>query len=184
MWVGISAVGMFETRDGGSTWEPRNKGVRADFVPGPAPETGQCVHKFAMAAGEPETLYQQNHCGQYRSTDGGASWTDLSGNGVPSQFGFSLVTHPRDPQTFWVIPLKPAGGRPLHAGRERRRLADARPRRHLDRAATRACRSEDAFLSVLREAMARDTNDPVGISFGTSTGQLWHSADEGVSGDW
>ena len=41
--------------------------------------------------------------------------------------------------------------------------------------------THDAFLSVLREAMARDTLDPVGITFGTSTGQLWHSADEGVS---
>ena len=101
-WVGISAVGVFETRDGGASWEPRNKGVRADFNPGPEPETGQCVHKLAMAAGEPETLYQQNHCGQYRSTDGGLTWTDLSANGVSSQFGFPLVTHPRDPKTFWV----------------------------------------------------------------------------------
>ena len=41
---------------------------------------------------------------------------------------------------------------------------------------------EDAYLSVLREAMARDTLDPVGITFGTKTGQLWHSSDEG--GSW
>jgi photosystem II stability/assembly factor-like uncharacterized protein len=27
--------------------------------------------------------------------------------------------------------------------------------------------------------MARDTLDPVGITFGTKTGQLWHSRDEG-----
>ena len=39
--------------------------------------------------------------------------------------------------------------------------------------------THDAYLSVLREAMARDTLDPVGITFGTSTGQLWHSSDEG-----
>ena len=104
-WVGISAVGVFETRDGGATWEPRNRGVRADFHPDVYPVTGQCVHKFAMAAGEPETLYQQNHCGMYRSLDGGASWTDLTQNGLPSQFGFPLVTHPRDPKTFWIIPL-------------------------------------------------------------------------------
>jgi photosystem II stability/assembly factor-like uncharacterized protein len=180
MWVGISAVGVFETRDGGLTWEPRNKGVRADFVPGPAPETGQCVHKFAMAAGEPDTLYQQNHCGQYRSTDGGATWTDLSTNGVPSQFGFPLVTHPRDPQTFWVIPLtQPEEGRFMPE-------ASAAVWQTTDRGDTftrsdAGLPQEDAYLSVLREAMARDTLDPVGVTFGTKTGQLWHSSDEGAS---
>jgi hypothetical protein len=178
MWVGISAVGVFETRDGGTTWEPRNRGVRADFVPGPAPETGQCVHKFAMAAGEPETLYQQNHCGQYRSTDGGLEWTDLSGNGVPSQFGFPLVTHPRDPKTFWVIPLtQPEDGRYMPD-------ASAAVWRTTDGGDTftrgeTGLPQEDAYLSVLREAMARDTLDPVGVTFGTKTGQLWHSSDEG-----
>jgi photosystem II stability/assembly factor-like uncharacterized protein len=180
MWVGISAVGVFETRDGGESWEPRNNGVRADFVPGPAPETGQCVHKFAMAAGEPETLYQQNHCGQYRSTDGGLTWTDLSRNGVPSQFGFPLVVHPRDPSTFWVIPLtQPEEGRFMPE-------ASAAVWRTTDRGdsftrSQQGLPQHDAYLSVLREAMARDTLDPVGITFGTKTGQLWHSSDEGES---
>ena len=40
---------------------------------------------------------------------------------------------------------------------------------------------EDAYVSVLREAMARDTLDPVGVTFGTKTGQLWHSSDEGAT---
>jgi photosystem II stability/assembly factor-like uncharacterized protein len=39
----------------------------------------------------------------------------------------------------------------------------------------------DAYLGVLREAMARDTLEPVGVTFGTKTGQLWHSSDGGVS---
>ena len=181
VWVGISAVGVFETKDGGETWEPRNNGVRADFVPGPPPETGQCVHKFAMAAGEPETLYQQNHCGQYRSTDGGETWTDLSKNGVPSQFGFPLVTHPRDPQDVLGHPIDRTRRGPLHARGERGRVADERSRRHVQRGDA-GLPQDDAYLSVLREAMARDTLDPVGITFGTKTGQLWHSADEG--GSW
>ena len=178
MWVGISAVGVFETSDGGTTWEPRNRGVRADFNQEPDPITGQCVHKFAAAAGEPETLYQQNHCGQYRSTDGGLEWTDLSGNGVPSQFGFPLVTHPRDPNTFWVIPLtQPEDGRYMPD-------ASAAVWRTSDGGETftrgdTGLPQEDAYLSVLREAMARDTLDPVGVTFGTKTGQLWHSSDEG-----
>ena len=179
-WVGISAVGVFESQDRGATWEPRNRGVRADFHPDIYPVTGQCVHKFAMAAGEPETLYQQNHCGMYRSLDGGASWTDLTQNGLPSQFGFPLVAHPRDPATFWIIPLN---------GDDRGRYvpdASAAVWKTTDRGDTWERRGDglpqhDAYLSVLREAMARDTLDPVGITFGTKTGQLWQSVDEGTS---
>ena len=51
MWIAISAVGTFATEDGGLTWEPRNQGVRADFLPDPYPVTGQCVHKLVMAPG-------------------------------------------------------------------------------------------------------------------------------------
>jgi photosystem II stability/assembly factor-like uncharacterized protein len=179
-WVGISAVGVFETRDAGASWEPRNVGVRAEFNPeNRFPVTGQCVHKFAMAAGEPETLYQRNHCGVYRSDDGSESWQEITAN-LPTDFGFSMVTHPRDPKTCWVIPLSiPEEGRYMPEGH-------AAVWRTTDRG-TSWVRSDhglptrDAFLSVLREAMARDTLDPVGISFGTSTGQLWHSADEGAS---
>ena len=168
------------SRDGGITWEPRNSGVRADFNPDPYPVTGQCVHKFAMAAGEPETLYQQNHCGMYRSTDGGLTWTDLSANGLPSDFGFPLVAHPRDPKTFWIIPLN---------GADRGRFvpdASAAVWKTEDRGDTWQRNADglpqhDAYLSVLREAMARDTLDPVGIAFGTKSGQLWHSRDEGRS---
>jgi hypothetical protein len=179
-WVGISAVGVFESQDGGATWEPRNRGVRADFDPNPEPITGQCVHKFAPAAGEPETFYQQNHCGMYRSQDGGVTWTEVTHNGLPSQFGFPLVTHPRDPETFWIIPLN---------GDDRGRFvpdASAAVWKTTDRGDSwerhgGGLPQEDAYLSVLREAMARDTLDPVGITFGTKSGQLWHSRDEGVS---
>ena len=179
-WVGISAVGVFETRDAGVSWTPRNVGVRAEFNPeNRFPETGQCVHKFAMAAGEPDTLYQRNHCGVYRSDDGSETWQEITGE-LSTDFGFSLVTHPRDPDACWLIPLSlPEQGRYMPDGhaavwrtRDRgatwTRLDDGLPKR-------------DAFLSVLREAMARDTLDPVGVTFGTSTGQLWHSSDEGES---
>ena len=179
-WVGISAVGVFETRDGGASWEPRNAGVRAGFMPDPYPITGQCVHKFVMAAGQPETLYQQNHCGVYRSDDGGLKWIELTDNGLPSEFAFPMVAHPRDPDTVWVIPLNGAD--------QGRFVPDGKPavwRTH-DRGASWIRADDglppsDAFLTILREAMARDTLDPVGITFGTETGQLWQSADEGKS---
>ena len=179
MWVAISAVGTFATEDGGTTWEARNRGVVACFQPDPHPETGQCVHKLVMAAGEPDSFYQQNHCGVYRSTDAGRSWEDISA-GLVSEFGFVMGAHPRDPATGWVIPLThPEEGRLSPGGA----LAVWRTsdrgdtwQRHGD-----GLPQKDAFVGVLREALAVDRNDPAGVYFGTSTGQLYGSADEGVT---
>ena len=183
MWVAISAVGTFATEDGGETWEARNKGVLADFLPDPYPETGQCVHKLALAAprgGQPDRLYQQNHCGVYRSDNAGVSWERLDENGLPSRFGFPLVTHPRDRETAFVIPLNgddqgrympDAEGqvwRTRNGGESWQRLTNGLPPR-------------DAYLGVLREAMSIDTLEPAGVYFGTSTGQLWATVDEGDS---
>ena len=44
-----------------------------------------------------------------------------------------------------------------------------------------ACRQEHAHIGVLREAMAVDPLTPAGVYFGTSTGSLFGSSDEGVS---
>lgn len=75
VWVSTSTAGVFHMADGGKTWEARNKGVRCDDMPEDQryPETGQCVHGLAMAPGMPNRIYQQNHCGMYRSDDGGRS---------------------------------------------------------------------------------------------------------------
>ncbi len=181
VWVGISAVGAFETRDGGATWETRNKGVRADFHPDKYPEFGQCVHKLVIAADGGERLYQQNHCGVYRSLDGGRQWAEVT-PGLPSDFGFPMAAHPRDPMTVWTIPLNGAergrfvpdarlGVWRTHDGGEAWvRSGDGLPQ-------------ENAYVGVLREAMAVDRLDPVGVYFGTSTGQLYGSRDEGRSWD-
>jgi photosystem II stability/assembly factor-like uncharacterized protein len=179
MWVGISAVGTFATEDGGRTWEARNKGIRADFLPEPLPETGTCVHKLVMAAGEPDTLYQQNHCGVYRSFDAGCTWGEITA-GLPSDFGFPMAAHPRDAATAWVIPLNGADrGRFVPDG-------SAAVWKTTDRGDTwtrhgQGLPQRDAYLGILREAMAVDRGDPVGVYFGTSTGQLYGSTDEGAT---
>jgi hypothetical protein len=163
----------------GMTWEPRNRGVRADHMPDPYPEIGVCVHKLGLHRARPEVLYQQNHCGVYRSDDGGSSWTEITGS-LPSEFGFPMVAHPRDPATAWVIPLNGADRgrfmpdaaaavwRTRDRGASWERLAAGLPQEH-------------AYLSVLREALAIDRLEPVGVFFGTSNGELWASADAGVS---
>src|SRR6266851_4402516 len=104
LWVAISAVGTFHSEDGGKTWQTRNRGVRVGFMPDEFPEFGQCVHKLVKAAGERDLLLQQNHCGVYRSRDAGATWQEIT-KGLPSEFGFPMVAHPRESATVWVIPL-------------------------------------------------------------------------------
>ena len=181
VWIGISAAGVFHTADGGKTWEPRNRGTRADFMPEGQnyPEFGQCVHNVVMAAGMPDRLYQQNHCGMYRSDDGGVEWQSIE-DGLPSDFGFPAAAHPSDPDTLYLLPLNGAT--------EGRFVPDAKAAvwRTRDGGKTwqdlrRGLPQEGAYFGVLRQAMATDRMDPAGVYFGTSSGALFASSDEGDS---
>ena len=179
VWVAISAAGVFHTADGGRSWTPRNSGTRCDFNPPEAryPEFGQCVHGLAMAAGQPNRLYQQNHCGMYRSDDGGRSWASIE-HGLPSAFGFPALAHPRDPDTLFLVPLNgDLKGRYVPEGK-------AAVWRTRDGGATwRDLRAglpqQNAFFGVLRQALAADTLEPPGLYFGTGSGTVYASADEG-----
>jgi photosystem II stability/assembly factor-like uncharacterized protein len=181
LWVGISAAGVFHTADGGETWETRNRGTRADFMPEDQryPEFGQCVHCLVMAPGMPDRLYQQNHCGMYRSDDGGRQWTSIEA-GLPSSFGFPAAVHPRDPSTLYLLPLNgDSAGRYVPDGK-------AAVWRTRDGGETwedlrTGLPQGNTYFGVLRQAMATDRLEPAGVYFGTSTGSLYASADEGDS---
>jgi photosystem II stability/assembly factor-like uncharacterized protein len=181
LWVGISSAGVFHTADGGQTWAPRNTGVRCDYLPEGEryPEFGQCVHCLVMAAGRPDRLYQQNHCGMYRSDDGGRSWASIEA-GLPSSFGFPAVAHPRDPDTLFLLPLNgDTAGRYVPDARAavwRTRDAGAGWQ-----ALRQGLPQQNAFFGVLRQAMAADRLSPAGIYAGTNTGTLFASPDEGES---
>lgn len=176
--IAVSTGGMYVTEDGGETWRPSNQGVRAQFLPDKYPEFGQCVHKVAQSRQRPERMFLQNHWGLYRSDDRGETWNDVA-NGVPSDFGFCLGIHPRDPDSAWIVPLEsdefrctPEGKvrvyRTRNAGASWEPRADGLPQK-------------DDYETVLRDAMAVDGLDPVGVYFGTRSGKLFASADEGES---
>jgi photosystem II stability/assembly factor-like uncharacterized protein len=175
MFTGISAVGVFRSEDGGASWETANRGTRAEFLPDKLPEYGQCVHKLLMTGGAEPTLYQQNHCGVYRSANGGRSWDEISA-GLPSDFGFPLALHPRQPGTLYVIPLQ---GAEFRCPPERK----LRVFRSRDGGTTWAALGrglpEDFYGGIYREGMAADALDPAGIYFGSNTGKVFHSDDEG-----
>ncbi len=178
-WAVIQGFGIFETTDDGASWTPRNRGLRANW-PLEDPEVGYCVHKLVMAPSDHERLYQQNHVGMHRSDDAGRSWTEIT-DGLPTEFGFAAAAHPHDRDSFYVIPLDPGHGRTMPAGRAAVwRTQDAGSSwRRLDRGLPQ----EGAHLGVLREGMAIDSHDVPGLYFGTSTGQVFASADEGESWD-
>ena len=174
-WAIVQGFGIFETTDDGASWTPRNKGLRADW-PLENPEVGYCVHKLVMSPVDTDRLYQQNHVGMHRSDDAGQSWVEIT-EGLPTEFGFAAAAHPHDRDTFYVIPLDPGHGRCMPDGKAAVwRTQDAGSTwQRLDRGLPQ----EDAHLGVLREGMAIDALDVPGLYFGTSTGQVFASADEG-----
>jgi serine/threonine protein kinase len=176
MYVAISSGGVYRTTDGGRTWTAQNRGIRATFMPDKFPEFGQCVHKIAMHPAHPERLFLQNHWGLYRSDDCAESWHDIA-NGVPSDFGFAVVTHPRKPDWVYVVPVESdqfrcaCDGR-LRVYRTRNAGASWEP-------LSKGLPQKSAYETVLRDAMTADSFDPVGLYFGTRSGQLFGSRDEG-----
>jgi photosystem II stability/assembly factor-like uncharacterized protein len=182
LYIGLSAGGVFESRDRGATWTPLNRGCAADFLPDPQAPFGHDPHCLRVHPRERDVVYQQNHCGIYRLDRAASRWERI-GTNMPAaigDIGFPMVLHPRDPGVAWVFPMDgtsvwprtPIGGRPAvygtrNAGRSWRRLAKGLP-------------AGQAWFTVKRQAMAADCLDPVGLYFGTTGGEVWASFDEGA----
>ncbi|CAG0948924.1 hypothetical protein MYXO_00061 [Myxococcaceae bacterium] len=185
LYIAMSGTGggVFETTDGGRDWKPLNAGCRVDFLPDPFPEYGQDPHCVRLHPLAPDLLYQQNHCGIYSMDRREGRWIRIGENMPPEvgDIGFPVTLHPRDPRTVWVFPMDGTdvwprtspGGRPAvyvtrDAGRTWMRLDRGLP-------------AEQAWLTVKRQAMSADSHDPVGLYFGTTSGEVWASADEGAT---
>jgi len=93
--------------------------------------------------------------------------------------GFPIVLHPRDAECAWVFPMdgtevwprvspggRPAAYRTRDGGASWQRLDRGMP-------------SEHAWWTVKRQAFCADSGDPVGLYFGTTSGEIWGSTDEG-----
>jgi photosystem II stability/assembly factor-like uncharacterized protein len=105
LFVGISVGGVFESHDGGQTWAGRNQGLYADFLPNPEAEYGHDPHFMVACPANPDVLWQQNHCGVFRTVDGAQTWTNVSqSNGGPVRFGFPIIVDDEDPDVAWVVP--------------------------------------------------------------------------------
>ena len=185
MWVGISAVGVFRTDDGGVTWQTRNKGLGHIDTGQPDMGVGYCVHKMVLDSADPETLYMQEHTGVFVSSDGGDSWTTLE-TGLPRDrlhhpefmpFGFPMVTT-KSGEVF-VVPLESDELRTTIGG-----CLDIYRRGRNDAAWRKAgtlSPNEPRFTSVLRDAMTTDGLEREGIYVGTTGGEVYASQDLGAN---
>ena len=177
--VAMSTGGVYRTFDGGDSWAPANRGIRRDL-----PAGGRAVPRVrpVRAQGGPRPVAtrtgstSQNHGGVYRTDDGGDTWTSIA-DGLPSDFGFPVVAHPRRPGTVCVFPLEGADGRFPVDGRVQR-VALPRRRRHAgSRCATGL--PDGFFTGVMRDAMCVDDADATGVYFGSRDGTVFGSDDEG-----
>src|SRR2546426_1098733 len=124
------------------------------------------------------SLFQQNHCGTYHRGPDGGEWTEVT-KGLPSDFGFPIAVHPRQKHTAFVAPLVGAGNRVFPKGQMA--VWKTTNRGKAWRRSTKGLPGPGAYLGVLREGMAVDEADPIGVYAGTNTGQLFASRDEGES---
>lgn len=181
LYFAMSGGGVHESLDGGETFAPLVDGMEvvAGFDPGEI--AFHDPHCLRLCPANPDRLYQQNHCGIYRLDRPAKQWVRI-GRSMPAEvgdIGFPMVVHPRDPDVAWVFPMDGTdvwprtspGGRPAvygtrDGGGSWERLDLGLP-------------SEQAWWTVKRQAMGADRRDPVGLYFGTSSGELWLSRDEG-----
>jgi photosystem II stability/assembly factor-like uncharacterized protein len=182
LYFGMSSGGVHESRDGGRTWNTLIKGMQVVEGFDPATVTFHDPHCVRMCPSNPDRLYQQNHCGIYRIDRPADEWVRI-GRKMPKRVGdvgFPIVVHPRDADRLWVFPMDgssvwprtspdglPAVYCTRNGGKTWQRQADGLPKEH-------------AWWTVKRQAMTADAQDPVGLYFGTTSGELWTSRDEGT----
>jgi photosystem II stability/assembly factor-like uncharacterized protein len=183
MWLAISAAGVFRTEDGGRSWQSMNAGLKnilAKYEPNAEmyPEVGQCVHHLVRAGGANDRLYAQSHWGTYRSDDGASTWIEIT-EGLPSDFGMVMAAHSSNPDVAYVVPLQGAEFRcPPEAKLRVFRTTNAGKSWE---ALSKGLPQENAYMGTYREGMSVDSLPRAGVYFGTNTGNLYASADDGDS---
>lgn len=178
IFVGISCAGVFESRDGGTNWIPKNKGLKADFLPDANSEIGQDPHLLVASKNHPDYLWQQNHCGIFKSENGGELWEEVgqkAGEG-PANFGFAIAVDENKPEVAWVVPANSDQIRVAVDGALCVCRTDDGGKTWTD--FRKGLPQENCFDIVFRHALDKSGET---LAFGTTTGNLYLSDDYGES---
>jgi photosystem II stability/assembly factor-like uncharacterized protein len=179
--LGISAVGVWLSDDGGDTWRNGNQGLVPRYIPEEARETtiDLCVHNLHRAPAQPERIFMQFHGGVYRSDDAGETWNDIAA-GLPSDFGFPIVGDPADPDSAYVIPMVADVDRVTIDGRVR--VYETRDAGESWKERGDGLPQQDAYLTILRQAFgSTGEGEAMELYFGATSGTVFGSGDAGAS---
>ena len=181
LYMAMSGGGVHESVNRGRTFAPIVNGMEVVEGFDPATIAVHDPHCVRLCPSNPDRLYQQNHCGIYRIDRPSNVWTRI-GKSMPKRvgdIGFPMVVHPRDADTVWVFPMDGTTVWP-------RTSPEGRPSAYVTRNGGKSWQRLDsglpksqAWWTVKRQAMTADAQDPVGLYFGTTSGELWMSRDEG-----
>ena len=178
MTVAVSSSGVWTTSDRGASWELIGEGQVNTYMP--PDQAGdplvQDPHRIVQCTAAPDRMWMQQHCGIFRSDDGGRNWRRI--NAQPSSFGFAVVVHPEDPDTAWFVPADKDERRYPVDGR----LVATRTRdggESFD-VLSAGLPDEPAYDLVYRHALDLSA-DGNRLAFGSTTGSLWVSEDQGDS---
>ena len=180
----LSTGGVYVTEDGGTSWKASNTGVKAEFLPGERnyPEFGQCVHKVARDAADPDRLYLQNHGGVYRSDDGGdvlaghrpgaADGVRLRHGDPPAARGHGVQLPDHGADARWPVDGKARVCRTTDAGSSWEPLGEG-------------ILPDGYYTAVMRDALCADDHEQPGLYFGGRNGACLGLARRGgvVAGD-
>jgi hypothetical protein len=174
--VAVSCAGVLETRDDGRTWQGRNKGLLATFLPKPDVEWGHDPHFMSWCPSNTDHVWQQNHCGIFYSNDGARTWQPVSKEGKVAHFGFPVAVDEEDGRRAWVVPGKADDSRMAIDGKLRVCRSDDGGKSRREQ--TRGLPQKGAYGVVYRHAL-----DIAGSSlvFGSTTGNLYLSDNKGES---
>lgn len=177
LYAGVEPAALFISRDDGKSFSLveglSDHPHSAQWQPGGG---GLCLHTIVPNhSDKKKLLIAISTGGVYITDDGGKTWKDIA-NGVPSDFGFPIAVHPHDPDTAYCIPLEPqmrvmpdgraAVWRTTNAGKKWKPLTKGLPKKN-------------ALETVLRDGLCTDVLDPAGIYFGTRSGKVYASNNDG-----
>ena len=181
LYFAMSGGGVHESVDAGRTWTLLLNGLEVVGGFDAAQATFHDPHCIRLCPSNPDRLYQQNHCGIYRLDRPSDTWVRI-GKNMPTQvgdIGFPMVVHPRDADTAWVFPMDGTSVWPRTSPEGKPAVYTTRDAGGTWQRCDTGFPETQAWWTVKRQAMTADASDPLGLYFGTTSGELWMSPDEG-----